>query len=180
MKSFLIKINNNYLFCLVSYIRKGPCRIDANNKSITVHNLRNNCNSKELRQIFSKLTAGSQFPPSGKFKGYVLPCPRNLCGWIEAVWNGKNIKFTGGSIPNDHGTVTNTIFGIFNWFKASIYRTNAPIDGKEAFAIDYKHDIFTFFIIDYIRRVQKNVYLGIATVRRFERNIVLFFLLEAI
>lgn len=165
---------------LVPHIRRSPCKIDVHNKSNTIHNLRNNCNRKQLQSIFSNLTAGTF--PNGRLKGYVLLDPgvqRLFVPAMQKIWNGKNIYHTRGTPPYDLGTVTNTILGRFDWFKASIYRTKAPFDGKEAFAIDYKNDLFVFFLIDYLRKVQNNLYLGIATFRRFERNPILFFLLES-
>lgn len=153
---------------LVPVISKGPCKIDATNKLITIQNLRTNCNMKQLKSIFSSITAGTF--PSGKFQGHVL-----LAGDQE-FWNGKNINYTGG----DHGTVTNTIFEKYNIFKATIYRTKAPFDGKEVFAIDYKNDSFAHFVVDYVRKVETNLYLGMATLRGLEKNPILFFLLECV
>lgn len=134
--------------------------------------MRKNCNTKQLQRIFTNLKAGT-FPPNGKLKGYVLQ--REV---LEKLWYGKTITYMGGKPPNDHGLVINTMYNKIDFFRATIYRTKAPIDGKEAFAIDYKNDLLAHLIIDYIRKVQNNLYLGIATLRPFERYPILFFLLE--
>lgn len=98
----------------------------------------------------------------------------------QNIWNGKKIKYRGGNAPHDRGTLTNIIFSRYEMFDADIYRTKAPIDGKEAFALNYKRDIFVFFIIDYIREIQTNLYLGIMTFRPFEKFPVLYFSLEKV
>lgn len=88
--------------------------------------------------------------------------------------------FSGGNSPNDHGYVTNNILGTFNMFKAPYYRTIAPIDGKDALAIDYVNDFFLFILMDYVRIVQRNLYLGIVTFRPFFKTPVVYFILEIV
>lgn len=157
--------------------------MDAYNKAVTVHNLKNNCNNNELLSIFLNLKAGP-FPPNSKFKGHILACPAGPCSvfeaMIESVWSGKNIVHTGGFPPYDHGYVTNNILEHIPMFKASMYRTIAPIDGKEAFAIDYVNDFFLFILMDYVRKVQRNLYLGMVTFRPFFKHPVLYFILEIV
>lgn len=102
------------------------------------------------------------------------------CGFIDNFWDGKNVFYTGGTPPNDRGNATNNFFGRIVKFYATIYRTNAPIDSKEVFAIDYKRDFFVFFIMDYVREVQRNLYLGITTLQKFEKKPFLYFLLEKV
>lgn len=157
--------------------------MDANNKAVTVHNLKTNCNNKELLNIFLNSNAGT-FPPNSKFKGHIIACPSGPCGMLEAMiesfWSGKNVVYTGGKAPRDHGLVTNNIFGAFNMFKAPFYRTTAPIDGREALAIDYVDDFLLFFLMDYVRKVQHNLYLGIVTLRPFFKTPILFFILEVV
>lgn len=97
---------------------------------------------------------------------------------VESIWHGKNFHYARGA-SNHHGTVINNLLGIFQYLRATTYRTIAPIDGKEAFAIDYKNEFFAFFAIDYVRMVQKNLYLGYVAIRGFERNPFAFFLLES-
>lgn len=75
--------------------------------------------------------------------------------------------------------MTNTFLGLFEFLRASIYRTIAPIDGKEAFAVDYKNEIFAFFMIDFLRKVQHNLYLGFVAIRGFEKIPIAYFLLES-
>lgn len=94
---------------------------------------------------------------------------------VEAIWNGKNFYYANGA---DHGFVTNTFIGIFEFLRASIYRTIAPIDGKVAFAVDYRNEIFAFLMIDFVRKVQNNLYLGFVAIRGFEKIPIAFFLLE--
>lgn len=141
--------------------------------------MRNNCNSEELLNIFTNLSAGP-FPPEGALKGYVLECFGRPCHWIDNIWDGKNIVYLGGTPPNDHGTANNNFFGRIVKFDATIYRTNAPIDGKEVLAIDYKRDVSVFFVIDYIREVQTNLYLGITALQIAQRKPFLYFLLEKV
>lgn len=168
---------------MIYYFYLVQCKIDANNKAITVYNFKNNCNNKELLSIFLNLNSGP-FPPNSKFKGHIIACPGGPCGMLEAmiesVWSGKNIIHTGGRSPNDYGTVTNNMLGILKMFTAAMYRTNAPIDGREAFAIDYQSDPFLFLLMDYVRKVQRNLYLGIVTFRPFINHPVMFFLLEIV
>lgn len=165
---------NNLKF-LLNLVRNGrQCEIDQN-RSITVHNLKYNCNVKQLRRIFSNLSAGP-FPPNGKLKGSILVDGLQN----QNIWNGKKIKYHGGIRPHDHGTLTNILFRTYQMFDAKIYRTKAPIDGKEAITLNYKGDPFVFFIVDYIREVQENVYLGIMTIRPFGKIPVLYFLLEKV
>lgn len=156
--------------------------MDAN-KAITVHNLKTNCNNDELLSIFLNSNAGA-FPPNSRFKGHILACPGGPCGvleaMIESVWSGKNVIYKGGRAPNDHGIVTNNMLGTISMFEAAIYRTIAPIDGKEAFAIDYVNDFFLFFLMDYVRKVQHNLYLGIVTMRPFFKHPIVFFILEIV
>jgi len=155
----------------------AECQIDATNKTNTINNLSNYCNSTELQEIFSSLEAGTF--PNGTYKGYVLTCYGTPCEWAEIVWKGKTITYVGGTPPNDHGTVINAILtNRIELFSATIYRTDAPIDGNQAFAIDYQEDIFTFWVMDYIREVQENLYLGIATITDNETVPVVYFLLE--
>lgn len=97
--------------------------------------MRKNCNIRQLQRIFSNLKAGP-FPPNGKFKCYVLQGEI-----LEKIWYGKTITYLGGYPPNDYGSVINTMYNNIDFFKATIYRTRAPIDGKEAFAIDYRNDL---------------------------------------
>lgn len=154
--------------------KERSCAIDGN-KSITARNLKYYCNTKQLKRIFSNLTAGT-FPPNGQLKGSIL-----LDGLQDQnIWNGKNMKRRGGNVPHDRGTLTNMIFSKSEMFDADIYRTKAPIDGKQAFALNYKRDKFVFFIVDYIREIQTNLYLGIMTLRPFHKSPVLYFLLEKI
>lgn len=140
-----------------------------------MHNLKYNCNKKQLKSIFSNLTAG-RFPPNGQLRGSIL-----VNGLQDQnIWNGKNVKHRGGNPPHDRGTLTNVFFRRFEAFNADIYRTKAPLDGKEAIALNYKADPIVFFIVDYIREVQVNLYLGIMTFRPFEKIPVLYFLLEKV
>lgn len=141
--------------------------------------MRNNCDSRELLHIFTNLTAGP-FPPEGSLKGYLLECFGRPCGWIDNIWDGKNVVYLGGSAPNDHGRANNNFFNRIVKFEATIYRTNAPIDGKEAFAIDYKGDTYVFFIMDHVREVQRNLYLGITSLQAMQRKPFLYFLLEKV
>lgn len=134
-----------------------------------------NCNPKQLKGIFSNLTAGT-FPPNGNLKGTIL-----LAGLQnQNIWNGKKIRSGGGIRPNDRGTLTNLIAKQYELFNADIYRKICPIDGKEAFALDYKKDPLAFFVVDYIREVQTNFYLGVATIRPFENVALVYFLLEKV
>lgn len=157
--------------------------MDPNNKATTVYNLKTNCNNKELLSIFLNSRAGS-FPPNGQFKGHLIACQtipcRMLEATIESVWSGKNVVQSSGYPPNDHGFMTNNMLGTFNMFKAPFYRTIAPIDGKEALAIDYVNDFFLFMLMDYVRKIQHNVYLGIVTLRPFFKTPVFFFVLEIV
>lgn len=109
----------------------------------------------------------------GRLKGYTIVGPDAL---VEAVWHGKNFRYEPGA---EHGVVTNNFFGIFQFLRASIYRTTAPIDGREAFAIDYGNEIFAFVMIDFLRNVQHNLYLGFVAIRGFEKIPIGFFLLES-
>jgi len=138
-------------------VRKLSCAIDIYNKDITIHNLRFNCNNNELRNIFSNLTPGL-FPTNGFWKGHII-------GVTQNIWNGKNISYVSGTLPNDYGIVTNTWFGSLKIFKGTVYRATTPIDGKESFVLDYKNDTYVYYAVDYIRTVQSNLYLGIATFR---------------
>lgn len=97
---------------------------------------------------------------------------------INNIWNGKTIAYLGGTPPNDHGTVINTVNKQFDLFKGTVYRHMAPFDGKEAFVLDYRYDTLVPFMVDYIREVQRNLYLGIATIRTFGKYPLVFFLLE--
>lgn len=147
-----------------------PCVIDKN-KSITVRNLKYNCNEKQLGRLFSNLTAGA-FPPNGKLlRGAVLVDGLQN----QNIWNGKKIRY---GASNDRGTLTNTLFGRFEKFRADIYRTKAPIDGKPAFALNYKIDTCAFLVVDYLREVQPNLYLGFMTIRPKLKFPVVYFLLE--
>lgn len=75
-------------------ITLGHCEIDPYDKSITVHNLRNNCNSRQLLSIFTNLTAGP-FPPEGSLKGYVLQCfGKSLAGHIHVKLSSGMPMFT--------------------------------------------------------------------------------------
>ncbi|KAJ6640532.1 hypothetical protein Bhyg_05461 [Pseudolycoriella hygida] len=181
IKSYKQKIINYIIICSIA--QRDVCTIDYYNKAVTVHNFKTNCNNKELLNMFSNLKAGS-FPPNSRFKGHILACPSGPCGMLEAmiesVWSGKTVKYKGGFPPNDHGVVKNNMLGRFSMFEASIYRTIAPIDGKESFAIDYVNDFFLFFLMDFVRKVQKNLYLGIATLRPFFKHPIMFFILEII
>lgn len=154
--------------------------MDPFNKAVTVHNLKFNCNRDELLRIFLRLKAGS-FPPNSKFKGHILACPSGACdlfeNMIESLWSGKNVV---QSWPNDRGFMTNNILGVFDLFKAPFYRTIAPIDGKEALAIDYVNDFFLFILMDYVRQVQNNLYLGIVTMRPFFKVPFVYFILEIV
>ncbi|XP_037050949.1 uncharacterized protein LOC119084900 [Bradysia coprophila] len=159
------------------------CRMDPFNKAVTVHSLKYICNNDELRNIFLNSKAGP-FPPNSKFKGHILACPSGACDllelMIESLWSGKNVVSSGGSWPNDHGFVTNNMLGTFDMFKAPFYRTIAPIDGKEAMAIDYANDLFLFILMDYVRKVQNNLFLGIVTFRPFFKTPIMYFLLEIV
>lgn len=134
-----------------------------------------NCNKLQLGKIFSSLPAG-QFPPNGKLKGSILV--NGLQN--QRIWNGKKIKYTGGTAPNDRGTLTNILLERYKMFDADIYRSNAPIDKKEAIVLNYKKDPIVYFIVDYIREVQPNLYLGIMTFRPFTKIPVLYFTLEKV
>lgn len=157
--------------------------MDPFNKAVTVHSLKTTCNNDDLLNIFLNSKAGA-FPPNGKFKGHILACTSGPCGllegMIESFWSGKSVVFSNGYGPKDRGFVTNNIFGSFDMFKAPFYRTIAPIDGREALAIDYVNDFFLFILMDYVRKVQKNLYLGIVTFRPFFKNPILFFILEVV
>lgn len=110
----------------------------------------------------------------GRLRGYTIVGPDAL---VELAWSGKNFYYANGAAHG--GTVTNTFLGIFEFLRASIYRTIAPIDGREAFAIDYRNEIFAFVMIDFLRQVQDNLYLGFVSIRGFERIPVGYFLLES-
>ncbi|XP_037043424.1 uncharacterized protein LOC119079542 [Bradysia coprophila] len=159
----------------IQFYNEYPCEIDAI-QSKTVYNLKYNCNRKQLRKIFSHLSAGA-FPPNGKLEGTILMNGlRN-----QSMWNGKKIKYVGGVAPHDHGTLVNVLFNNrYEMFRANIHRTIAPIDGKESFVLNYKHTPMVFYIVDYLREVQQNVYLGIMTIRPFKKIPVLYFLLEKV
>lgn len=96
----------------------------------------------------------------------------------QSFWYGKKIKSRGGYAPHDRGTLTNILFKRYEMFNAEVYRTNAPVDGKEAFALNYRRDPLVYYIIDYIREVQENLYLGIMTIRPYKKIPVLYFLLQ--
>ncbi len=157
--------------------------MDPFNKDVTVYNLKNYCNNDELLSIFLNSKAGS-FPPNSKFRGHILACPTGACdlleAMIESMWSGKNVVHARGSWPNDHGFVTNNMLGGFDMFKAPFYRTIAPIDGKEAMAVDYVNDFFLFALMDYVRKVQHNLYLGMVTFRPFFKVPVVYFILEIV
>lgn len=64
-------------------------------------------------------------------------------------------------------------------FNAEIYRAIAPVDGNEAYAINYRNDPLVPFVIDYIREVQEDVYLGIVTMRASKyKTPLMYFLLQ--
>lgn len=159
-----------FFFHSVSLRNKRSCAINAYNKSITIQNLRKNCNNAELWNIFTNLKAGTF--PIGTYKGYVIHQEETY-----SFWNSKTITYVGGTPPNEHGTLINTIFKNVLIFRATVYRHRAPIDGKESIFLDYQHDILLSFMLDYVREVQRNVYLGISTVRPFVTHIASFFLL---
>lgn len=163
---------NLYLCSLVRFITNGFCQIDPYNRRNTISNLKYSCNYRQLQNVFSNLSPGTF--PTGRLKGFTIVGPDAL---VEAVWSGKNFYYGHGA---DHGTVTNTFLGIFQFLRASIYRTIAPIDGKEAFAVDYRNEIFAFLMIDYLRKVQNNLYLGFVAIRGFEKVPVAYFLLEGV
>lgn len=140
-----------------------------------MHNLKYNCSRKQLKHTFSNLTAGT-FPPSGKLEGTILIDGLQK----QSFWNGKKIKYVGGVAPHDHGTLVNILFNRYEMCNADIYRTIAPIDGKESFVLNYKRTPLVFFIVDYMREVQENVYLGVMTIRPFSKIPVLYFLLEKV
>lgn len=157
-------------FHLASSRNKNPCEIDPHNKSITVHNFRKNCNNTELRLIFTNLKAGTF--PNGKYKGYVIQQDK-----VFDNWNGKTITYLGGHPPNDYGAVYNIVYNTYARFKGTVFRHAAPYDGKEAIVLDYKDDVIVPFMVDYLREVQRNLYLGISTFREYEKNILAFFML---
>lgn len=157
-------------FHLASPFNKSLCEVDAFNKSITIHNLRKNCNDAELWKIFTNLKAGKF--PIGRYKGYVLHQEETY-----SFWNSKTITYVGGRRPNEHGTLINTINKKYKMLRASVYRHTAPIDGKQSIVIDYEQDILIPFMIDYVREVQRNLYLGISTLRPFVKDIFTFFIL---
>jgi hypothetical protein len=150
--------------------------------AVTIFNLNHYCDYKQLLHLFTSLPVGA-FPPSNRrLKGHVLLCPGGACALFEQiaqfVWNGKSILRTGGSPPNERGVVYNRILQYLDLFFADISRVPAPIDGSDAFLIDYLRDPFTFLIRDYIRQVGPNLYLGIMTLRPSPKIPVLFFMLE--
>lgn len=155
--------------------------MDPFNKDVTVYNLKHNCNRDDLQNVFLSLKA-APFPPNTKFRGHLVACPSGPCdvfeAMIESLWGGKNVVYAKGSWPNDHGFITNNMLGGLDMFKAPFYRTVAPIDGKEALAIDYVNDILLFGLMDYVRKVQDNLYLGIVVVRPFFKIPFVYFILE--
>lgn len=54
------------------------------------------------------------------------------------------------------------------------------MDGKEAFEIDYRGDVLSFLMVDYLRNVQKNVYLGYFAFRASDKIPIGYFLLESV
>ncbi|KAJ6637449.1 hypothetical protein Bhyg_10179 [Pseudolycoriella hygida] len=68
----------------------------------------------------------------------------------------------------------------FVFLRSKIFRTNAPFDGKDVFEIEYRGNIFTYYIVDYIRKVQDDLYLGVATLRQVEKQPIVFFMLEKV
>lgn len=112
--------------------------------------------------------------PVGKLKGYAITPPDAL---VESIWKGKNFYYARGA---RHGTVFNNILGIFEFIRASFYPTIAPIDGKAAYAIDYKDEILSFLTIDFLRKLQNNLYLGFVSIRGFEKIPIVYFILESV
>lgn len=97
---------------------------------------------------------------------------------IETIWNGKNFYYSRGTVYS--GTVTNTFLQKFEFLTASVYRTIAPLDGKEVFAIDYKNDAFAVLMVDFLRQVQDNLYLGVIVFRGMETFPLGYFFLEIV
>lgn len=96
----------------------------------------------------------------------------------QPYWNGKILRYTGGTEPNERASLINVFFQEYRLFIADVHRTIAPIDNKPAYIGNYESDMFAYMIADYIREVQENLYLGIMTIRPFTRVPALFFTLE--
>ncbi|XP_037036356.1 uncharacterized protein LOC119074359 [Bradysia coprophila] len=153
----------------------GSCRIDPNNKSITVQNLRFHCSQKQLQRIFLNLTPRSL--PSGSLRGYtILGHEKHHDGLIGLVWHGKTFNYPNGG---GRGVVTNNVVHVFELLRASIFPSIAPMDGRKAFEIDYRGDILSFLMVDYLRNVHPNLYLGYFAFRAFNKVPIGYFLLES-
>lgn len=116
---------------------------------------------------------------SGSLRGYtILGHDKLHDGLIGLVWHGKNFNY-----PNKgeaRGIVTNSALHSFEVLRASIFPSIAPMDGKEAYEIDYKEDIASFLMVDYLRTVQPNLYLGYFAIRAFDKTPIGYFMLERV
>lgn len=92
------------------------------------------------------------------------------------VWHGKNFFYPKNGAAR--GIVTNRVLHGFEALKAEIFPSVAPMDGKRAYEIDYSEDIASFLMVDYLRTVQPNLYLGYFTARPFDAIPIGYFMLE--
>lgn len=110
----------------------------------------------ELDQTFTNATAGPI--PNGKASGVALNgTGRPVSMMQSAMWKGKTLN-----CPDPAGpcTLKNRLMGGQEAIPAEVYYGTSPFDGKESIIFDYSNTPGSQNIMDEVRQVGDQLYLG--------------------